>query len=101
MSERSAEQSARIMAKRQRATMRLWGATVACSASGWGVRLGKGCRFCGRTLFRRTPGSRLEIVLKGVSSGEGSAIAAGRVVADSLPAHILAGGCPAKVIRAL
>jgi acetyltransferase-like isoleucine patch superfamily enzyme len=199
MSELSAELSARLMAKRQRAAMRLWGMTAACSTSWRGVRLGRGCRFYGRTLFRRAPGSRLEvgdqcefrsahwsnpagvsrpcmlntagadsrlvigahcglsgtvltavesvefgdrvlcgtnvtiidsdfhalsrrssdaavetapiykgddvwlgvnvIVLKGVTIGEGSVIAAGSVVVDSLPLHVLAGGYPAKVLR--
>jgi acetyltransferase-like isoleucine patch superfamily enzyme len=179
--------------------MRLWGATAACSTAWQGIRLGKECRFYGRTLFRRAPGSRLEIgnhcefrsaywsnpagvsrpcmlstaqadsrlvigahcgfsgavltavdsvelgdrvlcganvtiidsdfhglaqrggdtaaetapirigddvwlglnviVLKGVTIGEGSVIAAASVVVDSVPAHVLAGGCPAKVIR--
>jgi len=41
------------------------------------------------------------VVLKGVTIGEGSVIAAGSVVVESVPAHILAGGCPAKTIRAL
>jgi acetyltransferase-like isoleucine patch superfamily enzyme len=201
MSERSAELCFRCMAKRQRTAMRLWGATAACSAAWRGVRLGKGCRFYGHTLFRRAPGSRLEIgdqcefrsaywsnpagisrpcmlstaqgdsrlvigahcglsgtvltavesvelgervlcganvtivdsdfhalahrsgdaavatapirigddvwlglnviVLKGVTIGEGSVIAAGSVVVNSVPAHVMAGGCPARVMRTL
>lgn len=38
-------------------------------------------------------------ILKGVSIGDGAVIAAGSVVIRDIPAHTLAGGCPAKVIR--
>jgi acetyltransferase-like isoleucine patch superfamily enzyme len=39
------------------------------------------------------------IVLKGVSIGENSVVAAGSVVARSLPANVVAGGQPARPIR--
>jgi len=39
------------------------------------------------------------VVTAGTSIGEGSAIAAGAVVVDDLPANVLAGGIPAKVIK--
>ncbi|TRX37065.1 acyltransferase [Flavobacterium restrictum] len=38
-------------------------------------------------------------ILKGVTIGEGTIIAAGAVVTKSIPAHCLAAGVPAKVIR--
>ena len=38
-------------------------------------------------------------ILKGVKIGEGSVIAAGSVVTRDIPAHSLAAGVPAKVIR--
>jgi acetyltransferase-like isoleucine patch superfamily enzyme len=41
------------------------------------------------------------VVLKGVTIGSGTAVAAGSVVTSSLPAMVLAGGNPAQVIRAL
>ena len=41
------------------------------------------------------------IVLKGVTVGARSIIAAGSVVTKSIPADCLAGGNPAKVIRSL
>ena len=41
------------------------------------------------------------IVLKGVSIGEGSVIAAGSVVTRNIPAFVLAGGNPCRVIRNL
>lgn len=40
-------------------------------------------------------------VLKGVSIGEGTVVGAGSVVTKSLPAHVVAGGVPAKVIRSI
>ena len=40
-------------------------------------------------------------VLKGVRIGENTVVAAGSVVADSLPPNVVAGGVPAKVIRYL
>jgi acetyltransferase-like isoleucine patch superfamily enzyme len=39
------------------------------------------------------------IILKGVTIGAGSVIAAGSLVNKSIPDHVLAGGIPAKVIR--
>lgn len=41
------------------------------------------------------------IVLGGVTIGNGSVIAAGSVVTRSIPENVLAGGVPAKVIKAL
>ena len=41
------------------------------------------------------------IVLRGVTIGEGSCIAAGSVVASDIPPRSLAAGVPAKVIRTL
>lgn len=41
------------------------------------------------------------VVLKGVTIGRGTVVAAGSVVTRSLPAMVLAGGNPAKVIRPL
>ena len=38
-------------------------------------------------------------VLKGVTIGENTLVAAGSVVTRSLPANVVAGGVPAKVIR--
>lgn len=40
-------------------------------------------------------------ILKGVSIGKNSVIAAGSIVSKSIPANVVAGGIPAKVIRAL
>jgi acetyltransferase-like isoleucine patch superfamily enzyme len=40
-------------------------------------------------------------VLKGVTIGRGTVVAAGSVVTSSLPAGVLAGGVPAKVIKPL
>ena len=45
-------------------------------------------------------GSRV-IVLKGVTIGEGAVIAAGSVVTRDIPARVVAGGVPAKVIKQL
>jgi maltose O-acetyltransferase len=45
-------------------------------------------------------GSRV-MVMKGVEIGDDSVIAAGAVVTSSIPASVLAGGVPAKVIRPL
>jgi acetyltransferase-like isoleucine patch superfamily enzyme len=39
------------------------------------------------------------IILKGVTIGEGAAVAAGAVVTKNVPAHCLVAGVPAKVIR--
>ena len=39
------------------------------------------------------------IVLGGVTIGNGSVLAAGSVVTNSIPENVLAGGVPAKVIR--
>lgn len=41
------------------------------------------------------------IVLKGVSIGAGTVVGAGSVVTQSLPAGVIAGGCPARVLRAI
>lgn len=40
-------------------------------------------------------------VLKGVTIGRGTVVAAGSVVTSSLPAKVIAGGVPAKVIKPL
>lgn len=40
-------------------------------------------------------------VMKGVTIGRGTIVAAGSVVTQSLPAYVLAGGVPAKVIKPL
>lgn len=39
------------------------------------------------------------IILKGVSIGDGSVVAAGSVVTKNFPEHVLVGGNPAKIIR--
>ena len=39
------------------------------------------------------------VILKGVTVGEGSIIAAGSVVNKDVPAHCMVGGVPAKVIK--
>ena len=39
------------------------------------------------------------IILKGVTIGEGAIIAAGSVVTKDIPAHVLAGGVPARIIK--
>lgn len=39
-------------------------------------------------------------ILKGVTIGEGSVVAAGSVVTKDIPAHCLAAGVPAKVVKA-
>lgn len=41
------------------------------------------------------------IILKGVTIGEKSVIAAGSVVVDDIPANCIAGGNPCKVIKYL
>ena len=41
------------------------------------------------------------IVLPGVRIGNGSVIAAGAVVTESVPDHVVVGGVPAKVIRSI
>jgi acetyltransferase-like isoleucine patch superfamily enzyme len=41
------------------------------------------------------------IVLKGVTIGDGSVIGAGSVVSKNIPAHCIAAGNPAKVVRVL
>lgn len=45
-------------------------------------------------------GSRV-LVLKGVSIGDNTVVAAGSIVTKSLPANVIAGGVPAKVLREL
>lgn len=40
-------------------------------------------------------------VLKGVTIGEGTLVGAGSLVTKSLPAHVVAAGIPAKIIRPL
>ena len=39
------------------------------------------------------------IVLKGVTIGARTVVAAGSIVTKSLPPDVIAGGCPARVIR--
>lgn len=39
------------------------------------------------------------VILRGVHIGEGAVIAAGAVVAEDIPAHTMAAGVPAKVIK--
>lgn len=39
------------------------------------------------------------VILKGVTIGDGAIIAAGAVVAQDVPAHSLAAGVPAKIIK--
>jgi acetyltransferase-like isoleucine patch superfamily enzyme len=41
------------------------------------------------------------IVLKGVTIGAGTVVGAGSVVSESLPAGVIAAGCPARVLRAV
>jgi acetyltransferase-like isoleucine patch superfamily enzyme len=41
------------------------------------------------------------IILKGVNIGDNSVIAAGSVVTRDIPANVLAGGVPAKILRSL
>ncbi|WP_169088057.1 DapH/DapD/GlmU-related protein [Paenibacillus sp. PL91] len=41
------------------------------------------------------------VILPGVTIGQGSVIAAGSIVTRDIPANVLAGGTPAKVIREL
>ncbi|HEX6163006.1 MAG TPA: acyltransferase [Vicinamibacterales bacterium] len=41
------------------------------------------------------------IVLPGVRIGNGSVVAAGAVVTESVPDHVVVGGVPAKVIRSI
>ena len=38
-------------------------------------------------------------ILPGISIGEGTMIAAGAVVASDIPAHVVAGGVPAKILK--
>ncbi|MBQ0158509.1 MAG: hypothetical protein KBS47_05855 [Bacteroidales bacterium] len=40
-------------------------------------------------------------VLKGVHIGRGSVIAAGSIVTHDIPAGVVAGGCPCRVIKTL
>ncbi len=54
------------------------------------IRIGNGAWLGART-----------IVLKGVDIGEGAVIGAGSVVTKSIPAHTLAAGNPARIIRPL
>ena len=54
------------------------------------VRIGHGVWLCARV-----------IVLKGVTVGANTVVAAGSVVVNSLPAGVIAGGNPAKVLRSL
>lgn len=39
------------------------------------------------------------VVLKGVTIGNGTIVAANSVVVNSLPSHVIAAGCPARVIK--
>ena len=90
-------------------------------AIGDNVMIGAGCTICDTDFHpldykeRRIPGTKGKrakvtieddvflgmhsLVLKGVTIGARSIVAAGSVVADSIPPDVIAGGCPAKVIR--
>lgn len=41
------------------------------------------------------------VINPGVTIGEGAVIASGSVVTKDVPAYVLAGGCPARIIRSL
>jgi len=51
------------------------------------------------TIGRRVWIGAKAIILKGVTIGEGSIVAAGSIVTHDIPAHCLAAGVPAKVVR--
>ncbi len=93
------------------------GTTIACAKK---VVLGKNIRCGANTLItdtdwhnddvRTNPDAPVAIgenvwlgvnvtVLKGVSIGENTFVAAGSIVTKSLPANVVAAGCPCKVIR--
>jgi len=95
------------------------GTTIACANN---ITLGRNIRCGANTLITDTdwhrdddrtgPDAPVEIcnnvwlgvnvtVLKGVTIGENTFIAAGSVVTKNLPPNVMAGGVPAKVIRAL
>lgn len=105
-----------------------WMTTI---ASGNKVRLGNNVRIAGRAFISGYPGHPVNAkqraqglpeldeqvadvileddvwlatgvsVMAGVTIGKGSIIAAGSVVTKSIPANVLAGGVPAKVIKTL
>lgn len=88
---------------------------------GSNVMIGAGCTICDTDFHPidhkersvpRTRGKKAEvtieddvfigmhsIVLKGVTIGARTVIAAGSIVTKSLPPDVIAGGCPAKIIR--
>ena len=86
---------------------------------GPGTLIGAGCLICDSDMHEVPLGSPKKIrtapiaigknvfiganttVLKGVSIGDGSVIGANSVVTSSIPAHSLAAGNPAKVVRLL
>ena len=63
-----------------------------------GAVLTLGNSFINRSSKIRWIGTRC-VILKGVTIGEGSIIAAGSIVTRDIPPHSLAAGSPAKVVR--
>ena len=75
----------------------LSGATVYAKES---IEIGRDCLIGANAKINVFIGAN-SIVLKGVSIGSGSVIAAGSVVVKDIPSGVLAGGNPAKVIKEL